>query len=228
MTTNNNLTDSITDRTTGLLMNKSLVLPNASGNGIKVNNTNPQFGWQDLLGNLVVKGSGVTNPNFAIFIGNISAYQFSNTGAPGSGQTFYCVYHMPHDWAPGTDIYWHVHWAHNSASVTTGAVTFQYEVSYAKGFNQAPFSTSVLGTVTQNASTIQYQHMVAEGQLSVAGGSGTQLNTTNLEVDGIIILAFSCSANTISAATNPFIFTADIHYQSTGISTKNKAPNFYT
>ena len=70
--------------------------------------------------------------------------------------------------------------------------------------------------------------MVAETQISVAGGSSSQLNTTNIEVDSILLLAFSLTANSMSAATNPFVFTADIHYQSSNIGTKGKAPGFYS
>ena len=126
------------------------------------------------------------------------------------------------------DMFLHTHWAHNSATVASGAVTFSADMTYAKGFNQAAFPASVNMTWTQNASTTQYQHMVAEAQMSVAGGSASQLNSTNFEVDGLILVRLTVSANTISTATNPFIFTADIHYQSTGITTKNKAPNFYS
>ena len=219
----NHVTDTETPTTGNLNVAGIMTLPNASGNGIKVNNASPAFGWQDLIGAITAKTSGVTAAPFNTFRNNILAYQMDN-----STRAFYIIYHVPHDYVPGTDIFWHVHWAHNSASVTTGSVTWQYEATYAKGFNQAPFPASVVGTVTQAASTVQYQHMVAEGQMSVAGGSGTQLNSTNFEVDGLILLVATLSANTMSAATDPFIFTADIHYQSTGISTKNKAPNFYT
>ena len=205
----------------------SLVVPKTISTGIKVDTAAPTFGWRDIIGSLEVKSSGATAAPFNTFIGSIGAFQCDTTGAPGSARTFYLVYHLPHDYVSGTDIFWHVHWAHNSASVTSGSVTWSYAASYAKGFDQAPFSTQVTGTVVQTASTVQYEHMVAEGQLSTSGGSGSMLNTDNLEVDGLIILAFSCSANSISAATNPFVFTADIHYQSSNIATKNKAPNFY-
>ena len=203
-----------------------LVLPKTSGYGLKVDTATPTYGWGDIIGQLEAKTTGPTAASLNTFRNNIAAFQMT-TGVIGTGNTFYLVYHIPHDYAPGTDLFWHVHWAHNSASVTTGSVTFSYEVTYAKGFDQAAFPASVTGTVVQTASTVQYRHMVAEGQISVAGGSATQLNTNNIEVDGLVLLAFSVSANTMSAATNPFIFTADLHYQSTGIGTKGKAPSFY-
>ena len=223
MAFNNNLTDSINDTAAGLKLSKSVVLPNTSGTGIKLNTVSPAFGWCDLIGPLNAKSTGATAAPLNVFRNNILAYQMDTTG-----RQFYVVYHIPHDYAPGSDMYLHVHWAHNSASVTTGAVTWAYEATYAKGFDQAAFPASVSGTITQNASTVQYQHMVAEGQFSTAGGSASLLNTTNIEVDGLILLTLNMSANTMSASTDPFVFTADIHYQSTGITTKNKAPNFYT
>jgi hypothetical protein len=69
--------------------------------------------------------------------------------------------------------------------------------------------------------------MVAETQITIAGGSATQLDTATLEVDGLILVRLYVSANTLSAASDPFIFTSDIHYQSTGVTTKSKSPNFY-
>lgn len=200
-----------------------LTLPNTQGYGIKLNTASPAFGWADLLGPIVVRGSGVNNPSWATFRGGINAYQFA------VNNECWLTFHIPHDYVPGTDMFLHVHWAHNSAAVTTGAVTFGAEMTYAKGFDQAPFPAPVTLTWSQNASTTQYEHMVAETQMSVAGGSATQLNTTNIEVDGLILVRLFVSANTISASTNPFVFTCDIHYQSTGlIATKNKAPNFYS
>lgn len=200
----------------------NVVIEKAAAHGIQVDTASPSWGWRDILGPIEQRGTGITVPNFTSFIGNIYAYQFDNTS-----RTAYVVYHLPHDYVPGTDVFWHVHWAHNSTAVTSGAVTWSYEASYAKGFDQAPFSTPVTGTVTQTASTTQYEHMVAEGQLSVAGGSATQLNSSNFEVDGLIILAFTRSANTMTGSAQPFVFTADCHYQSSNMATKAKAPGFY-
>lgn len=213
--------------TTTTKVGTNLIFDKAAGHGIKVDTTTPTYPWADITAPLDIKTTGATAPTFATFIGNIGAFQCDTTGVPGSARTFHVVYHIPHDYAPGTDLFWHVHWAHNSASVTSGSVTWAYEVSYAKGFDQATFITPLSGSFAQTASTVRYQHMVAEGQISVAGGSGSQLNTTNMEPDGLLILAFSCSANTMNGSGIPFVFTADLHYQSTNIGTKNKAPNFY-
>ena len=66
--------------------------------------------------------------------------------------------------------------------------------------------------------------MVAETQLS---GSGVGLlNTSSLEIDGVILTRVKLSAN--NSGVQPFLLFCDIHYQSTNIGTKNRAPNFYS
>ena len=197
-----------------------LILPKTSGIGIKVDTATPTFCWGDLLGPIMLRG-GASNPTSAIFRTPFYAYQFA------TNDEVMLTYHVPHDKVPVTDLYLHTHWAHNSAAVTTGAITFTADVTFAKGFNQAAWPALKTSTWSQNASNVQYQHMVAETQISVNGGSTTQIDSAAIEVDGLILVRLAVTGNTLSAASSPFIFTADIHYQSTGIGTKGKAPNFY-
>lgn len=198
-----------------------LVLDKASGKGIKVDTTTPTYPWHDMLGGIDVRGVGANDPSWAVFQNGIRAYQF------GLNDECWVVFHLLHDYVPGTDIYLHSHWAHNSAAVTTGSVTWSYEITYAKGHNQAAFPASKTTTVTQSASTTQYQHMIAETVISTPGGSATLLDSSAFETDGIILVRCSLSANSMNAATDPFLFLLDCHYQSTGIGTKNKAPDFF-
>lgn len=217
-----NLNDAFTTSNSGLSINRPLTFPNEAQNGLMIDPKDPQFGWKDLLGPIIVRGIGAADPTFDTFIGTVRQYKFA------VNDEVYLVFHMPHDWAVGTDMFLHVHWAHNVASVTTGTVTFSAEMTFAKGFDQEAFPTTKTMTITQNASTTQYQHMVAEAQMSMAGGSATLLNTNDLEVDGIILVKLKLTDNTMDASAIPFVFTSDIHYQSTQLSTKNKSPDFYT
>lgn len=201
-----------------------LTLPKDSGKGVKVDLSVPTFPWHDLLGEINSRGVGATDPAFATFRGNIKAYQFA------VNDEVWNVFHMPHDYVPATDLYIHAHWAHDSTTVSGGSVTWGFDVTYAKGYNQAAFAAPINTTVQQNASTTQYQHMIAEVQLSAASPSGSQLDSDNLEVDGLILVRTYLSANAMTGATpDPFLFTVDIHYQSIGIGTKQKnGPTFYT
>jgi hypothetical protein len=204
----------------------NISLPKASGNGIKVDNTTPTFGWQDLLGDVFARNTGGSKPTFAVYRDTLRDYQF------GVGDEEYFKFHIPHDYVAGTDIFLHFHWSHTGTFVTGGTVTFEYEASYAKGHNQAPFPASVSGTITGTASTTQYQHILSEIQLSASSPSGSQIDSDDLEPDGVIIMRGGLNANNMTVSgggvPDPFIHYVDIHYQSTGVATKDKAPDFYT
>lgn len=65
--------------------------------------------------------------------------------------------------------------------------------------------------------------------LSTPGGSASQIDTDLLEPDGLIVLHFNVPTipTVTGGAAKPFIHYVDVHYQSTGIGTKQKAPDFY-
>jgi hypothetical protein len=207
----------------------NLILPKTSGYGIKVDTAAPTYGWKDLLGSVIPKTTGVGSPTLTAFRGgNVRAYSFA------AGEDYDGAFHIPHDWAPGTDLYWHVHWLHNGTAIS-GNLVLNWYFTYAKGHNQANYPAEI--NVTQTISTPdiatvpQYRHRIDEFQLSAASPSASQLDTDDIEVDGII--QFHMDATTIPTITGgtpnkPFIFYIDLHYQSTNMPTKQKAPNFYS
>lgn len=199
-----------------------MVVNNASGTAIKIDKTSPDFGWMNMYGEIIVKLTGPSSPTWASYISGL--YQFSFNVNDEVFQEF----QIPHNYAPNTDLYIYVDWSHNTAGVTTGDVTWAFEFTYAKGYNQAAFPASKTLSVTQTASTTQYQNMNASIQLSTAGGSATKLDTADIEVDGYLMVRVYLSANTMDAGAIPFLHAVGVHYQSTGLPTKNKAPNFYT
>jgi hypothetical protein len=204
---------------------ESLILPKTSGEGIKVDVNTPTFPYQDMLGEIRKRGVGGTDPTDAVYRGgSVKAWQFA------VNDESWVEFHIPHDYVLGTDIYLHFHWSHNSTLVTGGNVTWGAHVTHAKGHNRGAFSAEVNPTVTGNASTTQYQHMIDELQLSDSTPGATQIDTDDLEVDGLILVHVYLSANNITssgAVPDPFLHFVDIHYQSTNIGTKNKAPDFY-
>lgn len=200
------------------------ILDKASGNGIKIDTTTPTFGWRDLRAEIRTRGVGATDPNDTTYIGNVKAYSFA------VNDEAWIEFHIPHDYVKGTDILLHYHWSHNSAVVTGGSITLGADVTYAKGHDQIAFAATVNPTLSPNASTTQYQHMVSEVQLSAASPSAAQIDTDDLEPDGLILARVYLSANNITsdgAVPDPFIHEVDIHYQSTNIATKQNAPDFY-
>lgn len=200
-------------------------IPKTKGKGIKIGPFGAEtFGWHDLTGCLQVYGDP-SEASRAIYRGGIKALQFTE------GDSAYIDFHLPHDYAPGTDIHIHAHWSHNATTVTGGSVTWGFELIYAKGHGQSAFAAPVIVSVTQNAHNTQFQHMVAEGLASTPGGSGSLLNTTDIEVDGLIQCRIYLDSNDITVSgggiPEPFVHTVDIHYQSTNVATKNKSPDFW-
>lgn len=201
-----------------IIHSASLVLPKTSGEGILIDTAAPDWGWRDITADINVKGSGANDPTFATYTGTaLRAYQFSASAE----QEVFLVFHVPHDYVPGTPIYFHAHWSNAAAVPNTGNVVWGFDYAFARGFSQDAFPAVTTTTVTQASSATRYMHQIAE---TIAQ------SIPNLEVDGLILCRVyrkAADANdTCSDAV--FLHTADIHYQSSNIATKNKIPNFYT
>ena len=198
--------------------------------------------WKDIIGVYKEDISGPTRPTKATFIGaDVDAWAFS------VGDSIDYYFHIPHDYAVGTDLYIHVHWGHQGTGFTnTNPLIWDFEISYAKRTLGAPFSTfsapvnlfidssdtiNVDGAAIMNITNYpQYCHVVQEKKLSAVTPTAAQLDTDDIEVDGAIIVHTSPSATptiTGGVVNNPFLFFVDIHYQADMEGTKNKDPNFY-
>jgi hypothetical protein len=205
----------------------SLVLDKTSGVGIKVDNTTPTYPYRDIIGHMNA-GAGATDPTLSTFIGgSFRSWAFA------ANDKIDIDFHVPHDYAPGTDLFLHYHWSHNGTAIS-GNIVATVTHTYAKGHNQASFTAEKTLVYTYNtvdiATTPRYIHRIEELQLSQVGGSATLLDTSLIEPDGMIGVSFTMTTPptiTGGAPNNPFVFFVDVHYQSTGIGTKQKSPNFY-
>jgi hypothetical protein len=210
-----------------LYLNDNLILPKTSGEGIKVDPTSPTFGWKDLLGDVVPKTAGLGAPTLAVFRDNLRWFNYA------AADDLDILFHIPHDYVQGTDMHLHVHWAHNGTNIS-GSISASVYASYAKGHQQENFPSQITATLTVGSlnitNTPQYHHRVDEIQISSSGGSSSTFNTDLIEPDGVVLIHFNVDTiPTITGGTGkPFIFAIDLHYQSTGLATKNKTPNFYS
>lgn len=222
ISTNPNL-DNPTDNYT---ISNSLSLPSSSGQGILIDNN---YGWVDLIGDVTPKVSGNTSAVYRNFIGLINGWTHQ-ASAEGDLQ-----YHIPHDYAPNKNLFVHVHWGHNGTAIS-GNLNITFYATYAKrSYPATAFVTPITLTLAAESlnmtNSVRYCHRVDEIQLSTIGGSASQLDTSNLEVDGLIGMHYiintipSISGSSISNL--PYIFTIDIHMQSTGIGTRLKDPGYY-
>lgn len=194
-----------------------IVVENGSGIGIKIDVEAPAFGWRDITAPVDVRGAGPNDPSFATYTGTtLRAYQFS---ASTMNEVFF-VFHVPHDWVPGTDIYLHAHWSNAAAAPNTGNVVWKFDYSFAKGFGQEAFPAVQTTQVIAASPAVRYIHNVSET---------TAIAIPTMEVDGLLLVrGYRDAANVLDTCTDAvFLHTMDIHYQSTNLATKNKAPSFY-
>jgi len=204
-----------------------ITLPKTAGVGIKIDTDAPDFPWRDLIGLIIYKDVGVGSPLMTTYRGNVRDVNFA------AGDDYDLKFHIDHDWVPGKDCFIHMHWSHNGTDVS-GSLVINYYVTYAKGHNQSPFHAGK--NITQTiaslsiANTPQYQARIDEVQLSSSGGSATTIDTDLIEPDGLILIHFDVTTiPTITGGSGkPFIHFVDVHCQSTGVGTKQKAPDFYT
>jgi len=215
-----------------IVVHGDLILPPTSGKGGKIMTTAGApgasgYGWQDMVGHVMPKTSGVGTPTRTVYSGNIYDYAFI-----ANDQTDFS-FHIPHDYAPGTDLYFHLHQSHNGTNIS-GTVEWTIYTTYAKGHNQANFPVEIAPLVTYAtvdlATTPQRRHRIDEIQFSAASPSATQLDTDDIEPDGIIIITCKMTTAPTVTAGSWFLHFTDLHYQSKDpfATTKNKAPNFYT
>ena len=212
----------------GIKSSDNIILNKAPGFGLKVDTAIPTFGWRDIIGFMLPDTGGANAPTLSTFRGGlIRRFAYSATDKMD------CEFHIPHDYVPGTDVFIHIHWGHNGTAIS-GNLVVTFAHTYAKGHNQQifPVEKSVVLTyaTTNIATTPRWIHRIDEVQLSSNGGSATLMDSAQLEPDGIIgvdMTVTTIPTITGGAPNEPFIFFCDLHYQSTGIPTKQKAPNFY-
>lgn len=221
----------------------NLILPKTSGKGIQVDTTTPTFPWHDLLGAINTRptagaGAGAV-PDYVAYRGNIYGYRFGTAAPNNHLHECFIEYHVPHDYLPSSDLYIHTHWS--QTTVDTGGVAgvpgvaeWQFDISYADGHGTAggtadPFVAPKTITVTQQGSTTQYGHMIAEVIITGASDTATTFDRTTIQVDGVFLVrCYRDPASTNDTLDqDTFLHFVDMHYQSTGIGTKQKAPNFY-
>lgn len=207
-----------------------IVRPKTKGWGTKVDTATPTWPWRDLEGSVNPRTSPPNAATQEVFRGTIRRWAFAAADVSDN------AFHIPHDYVPGSDLYFHVHWAHVGTAIS-GSIEFTLAHSYAKGHQQATFAaekTLTFSLSTPNIATIPaYQHIITEAQLSSPTPNAGQIDSDDIEVDGIIICTLAVpTIPTISGAAGgavnrPYLLYADLHYQSTEIGTKGKAPDFW-
>lgn len=175
------------------------------------------LGWRDNIVPLDVQVGNPEAPTLNIFRDGIHAYNFSD----GALMEAFANFHVDHDYALGTALFPHIHWAVNSAA--TGVVRWGIEYTVAKGHGQMAFGPSTTVYVEQTSDGTPYKHYVAEVSLADA------IPGLNIEPDTLILCRFFRDAEhpNDTLADDCFVFCVDLHYQAERATTPNKAPNFF-
>jgi hypothetical protein len=208
----------------------NLVIPKASTSGIKVDEAAPTFPWRDIVGVLTPDPSGGTAPAWTAFQG-VTIPMFD------IGDEMYCSFHIPHDYVLGSDLYIHAHWTHNHDTGTTGAVTLRNDITYARRsmgtVRTFPTSKNISIALTNlNVATNapQYVHRVDEEVITGSSDTATTFDRSTIEIDGMVLVKFTVPViSGLTGGTNNRVgvIHVDLHYQSTGMGTKDKAEPFY-
>ena len=203
-----------------------VILDHKRYQAIKVGFNKPVYTWRDIIGNVQPKASGAGSPTRAAYAGaTLGQYSFA------ANDVCDFEWHIPHDYVPGTDLFFHVHWSH-SGTTTTGNAVFDVYYTYAKGHNQAAFpaekNLTITYATTDVATTPQYRHRVDELAMTARTATTTLTANSVIEIDGVILGTLKLTTlPTLGGGGKLFIHTCDIHYQSSNIGTIGKAPDFY-
>ena len=123
--------------------------------------------WDDLrIADGQIRG-GATAPSLATFgpSGTLRTYQFSATTL----QEVEFAIQMPHDWAEGTALHPHVHWA--PTTTDTNRVVWGFEYSWAN--IAATFGASTTLLITNYTGGTAWKHNIHEFSADIAGTGKT-------------------------------------------------------
>lgn len=177
-----------------------------------------RLGWRDNVVQLDTQPSNPDSPSLNVFRDGIHAYNFF----AGQLSEAFASFHIDHDYALGTALYPHIHWAIQGTQ--TGTVRWGVEYTVAKGHGQMAFGPTTTVYVEQAANGTAYTHFIAEvSEANAIPGTG-------IEPDTLILCRFFRDgehANDTLAA-DAFVFCVDLHYQADKATTPFKSPNFMT
>ena len=119
---------------------------------------------------------GATAPTQAV-IGNFSVLQFAGAGTT---DTVYTSFHIPTDWATGTDVNVHVHWA----PVNANAGNVLWQMTWDAIASEADELISGAGITISiiDATQTRQDELLESGDMTISGGSLTAEDTIGIRI----------------------------------------------
>lgn len=166
-------------------------------------------GWRDQLipGSSAGVGGGAPTLGAWTEIGSFVGYTMAATPAPDE---LHGVFHINHDYKPGSQVHFHVHWIPSDNGV--GNVTWRFAYAHLRG-NQDAYSAFTNEDITEAAPGVAGRHVITET---------AAVTIANLEVDSLILCKLILNAKGVGAPANIRVLTFDMHYQSDRYTTSNR------
>ena len=179
-------------------------------------------GWKDNLSAFASgKVAGANVPAWSSLRDGLYGYEFTATAL----KEIWLNFHIGHDYAPGTDLFPHVHFVPMTDQVQ-GVVRWGVEYSLAKRDSEDFPATTTVYIESTIAANSQYAHIVSEvSEAGVISGAGDAI-----EPDAVVMCRFfrdGAHANDTYAGSVIGIF-GDLHYLSDRDSTLNRVSDFYS
>lgn len=174
-------------------------------------------GWNDLLGEFIVRTSGADRPTLATLFGGHQMLVWSRTAL---NQTT-VNWHLRHDYKPGSAVYPHIHF--RPTGNLAGNVHWRFILSATKGYGQTsgiPAATTI-DVIFPIPANSMGTHFVAE--IPAPGWYTTELSwdtVIHCTVQRRADLATDTHEATVAA------WQADLHYQVGRIATPARLPPF--
>ena len=176
-------------------------------------------GWDDYTSVLNNSNAAGLSPPAWKTMGSNGHYGLHFT----AGESCFAPFHIKHDWKAGTSGFIHMHFLVDEALVSGETITWKLYYTGAKGHHQGQSLTGTRTTITltytADGTEVAGEHLIVE----CSDADAIDL----LEVDSLFIVEIEMDAETIASGTAEiFGLMCDIHYQSDGKLTREKAPSF--
>jgi hypothetical protein len=195
------------------LSGNAVVSVTATTNGLL---THPPV-WKDNLTPLLsAKVPGASAPDLKTFKDGTKCYAFD----PTSNEEVYLLYHLNHDYDPGSKYYPHIHWCPEDTD--TGVVRWGFEYTQAAR-DSGTFGATATVYIEQAASGTAFNQLI--GEVS----DGDAITPPSPVIDSVIIVrVFRDASHANDTYTgDAFGLFCDLHYQASFIGTPNKITDFY-
>ena len=174
------------------------------------------LGWRDNIIEMTTR-NGPAEPQMVPFRDGIYLLGFVKTDMMDAFGNF----HVDHDYAMGTRLYPHIHWAADSSLI--GVVRWGIEYTIAKGHQQMAFGPTTTIYIEQQTTGVPYMHYVAEVS------DADSIPGDDIEPDTLILVRVFRDATHPNDTYDDQVFgiCLDMHYQVAQAATVSKRPNVF-